>query len=52
MVHKILLKKDEGIVLEDGEPVLLTKREWEKGRRRFLIRFEGDILKKELAKRR
>jgi len=40
MVHKTMLRKDEGYVVEvDGSYVFLTKVEFEKGRKRFDSRF-------------
>ena len=41
MVHKVVLKSEEGFVVEDGEPLLLTKKEYNTARKRFIRRFEG-----------
>lgn len=52
MVHKLILKTEEGILLKDGAPVLLTKREYENGRKRFKKRFAGDEIESDLGKMR
>jgi hypothetical protein len=41
MVHKVVLKSEEGFVVEDGEPLLLTKREYDTARKRFIRKYEG-----------
>jgi hypothetical protein len=50
MVHKVILSKEEGIVVKDGEPILLTKREYDLARKRFKKRFADDEIKADLKR--
>jgi len=53
MVHRILIRKSEGFIVDnDGDPLLLTAKEYKSAKKRFKDKFAVDKLRKNINGKR